>query len=381
MFKYTTAIKKLRKLSKRVKIIRGGTSAGKTFGIIPILIDYAARHPNTEISIVSESIPHLRRGAIKDFLKIMQWTGRFNPDHWNKSLLTYYFTNRSYIEFFSADQEQKLRGARRNILYINECNNVNFESYHQLAIRTNGDIWLDYNPVNTFWVDTELIGDEDSELVVLTYKDNEALDQSIVKEIEKAREKADTSDYWANWWKVYGLGEVGMVQGTIFTNWQQIDNIPSDATLKGIGIDFGYSNDPTAIIATYYHNGVYIFHEVEYKTEMLNSDVAQCVKLLNTHCVCDSAEPKSISELKRLGVRAMPCDKGKDSVNFGIQSIQQMDKFYITSSSTNLIKEVRGYVWMEGKTKPIEHNNHAIDAMRYIYTHLTNKRSGHYDIR
>jgi phage terminase large subunit len=381
MFKYTTAIRKLRKLTKRVKIIRGGTSAGKTFGIIPILIDYAARHSNTEISIVSESIPHLRRGAIKDFLKIMQWTGRFNPEHWNKSLLTYYFTNRSYIEFFSADQEQKLRGARRNILYINECNNVNFESYHQLAIRTNGDIWLDYNPVNSFWVDTELIGDEDSELVVLTYKDNEALDQSIVKEIEKAREKAETSDYWANWWKVYGLGEVGMVQGTIFTNWQQIDNVPSDATLKGIGIDFGYSNDPTAIISTYYHNGTYIFHEVEYKTEMLNSDVAQSVKPLNTHCICDSAEPKSIAELKRLGVRAMPCDKGKDSVNFGIQSIQQMDKFYITSSSTNLIKEVRGYVWMEGKTKPIEHNNHAIDAMRYIYTHLTNKRSGHYDIR
>jgi len=221
-FVYTQAIKKLRKLTKRTKIIPGGTSAGKTYGILPILIDKATKSNGLEISVVSETIPHLRKGALKDFLKIMKVTGRFREQAYNKSLLTYTFANGSYIEFFSADQEGKVRGPRRNILYINECNNINFETYHQLAIRTSNEIWLDYNPTGEFWADIELAGDQDTERLILTYKDNEALSLDIVKEIEKAKIKAfyDTSlddnqlfkesniknAYWSNWWKVYRLG-------------------------------------------------------------------------------------------------------------------------------------------------------------------------------
>ncbi len=162
----------------------GGTSAGKTFGILPILIDRAIKTPLLEISVVSESIPHLRKGALKDFLKIMKATGRYVDKNFNRTMLTYTFTNGSYIEFFSADQEDKVRGPRRNVLYINECNNITFETYHQLQIRTSHEIWLDFNPANEFWAYTELQDDEDVEWLTLTYKDNEALPLSIVKEIE-----------------------------------------------------------------------------------------------------------------------------------------------------------------------------------------------------
>jgi len=173
MFRKTTAIKKILNLKKRIKIIQGGTSAGKTFGILPVLIDRAARTEGIEISVVAETIPHLRRGALKDFLKIMKWTGRFFEDRFNKSLLRYEFANGSVIEFFSADDSSKLRGARRDILYINECNNVTFDAYNELAIRTRKEVYLDFNPANEFWVHTELKDEPDSDFLILTYKDNE----------------------------------------------------------------------------------------------------------------------------------------------------------------------------------------------------------------
>src|SRR6056297_1395877 len=204
MFQATTAQRKISKLRKRIRIVQGGTSSSKTFSIIPMLVQYAIQRPQSEISIVSESIPHLKRGAIRDFKKIMIWTQNWIDQNFNRSTHTYNFTNGSFMEFFSADQSDKLRGARRDVLFINECNNIDFESYQQLAIRTKKFIYLDYNPTSKFWVHNELM--DDADFVVLTYKDNEALEQSIVKEIEKARDKAKYSEYWANWWKVYGLG-------------------------------------------------------------------------------------------------------------------------------------------------------------------------------
>ena len=198
MFQRTTAQAKIAKLRKRVRIVQGGTSSSKTFSIIPLLITHAMQNPYTEISIVSESIPHLKRGAVKDFVNIMVMTGNFRDSQFNKSDLKYKFLNGSFIEFFSADQPDKLRGARRHVLFVNECNNIDFESYNQLAIRTRDFIYLDYNPTQEFWVHTELIKDSDSDFVILTYKDNEALDKAIVKEIEKAKEKAKTSAYWEN---------------------------------------------------------------------------------------------------------------------------------------------------------------------------------------
>lgn len=383
----TTAQSKIAKLKKRLRIVQGGTSSSKTFTILPFLIQYALQTPNSEISIVSESIPHLKRGALKDFLKIMDWTGNLNHNNFNKSNLTYKFTNGSYIEFFSADQPDKLRGARRDILFINECNNVSFESYQQLAIRTKKFIYLDYNPTNEFWVHTELLNTEISDFVILTYKDNEALDEAIVKEIERAKEKAKTSSYWENWWNVYGLGQIGSLEGVIFNNWKTIDQLPSDARLLGYGIDFGYTNDPTAIVEIYKWNEHRIVNEICYNKGLSNSQIA---KYINTKlpCYCDSAEPKSIAELRMYGVNAHAVTKGSDSINFGIQ-IMQEESYLVTSKSLNLINELRKYAWDKDKktgaklNKPIDDYNHGIDSWRYheMETIGLRRNKGKYGIR
>lgn len=368
MFKRTTSINKILSLKKRVKIIQGGTSAGKTFGILPILIDKAIKTNNIEISVVAESIPHLRRGALKDFLKIMRWTNRYTDGNFNKSLLTYQFKNGSSIEFFSADDASKLRGARRDILYINECNNVTFESYNELSIRTKKEVYLDFNPANEFWVHKELKDEEDSDFIILTYKDNEALDQSIISQIEKNRAKGLTSAYWANWWRVYGLGEIGSLDGVIFSNWKEIESIPDEAVLVGLGMDFGYTNDPTSIIEVYKWNGKRILNEICYKQGMLNSDI---VKVLPNNVIiyADSAEPKSIDEIKRFGKLIKGVTKGKDSILYGID-VMQGQEYLVTKSSVNLIKELRSYCWDTDRSgerlnKPIDNYNHAIDAIRY----------------
>lgn len=384
-FKYTTSIKKLRKIKTRLRVIPGGTSAGKTFSILPLLIDDAIKTPNLEISVVSESIPHLRKGAIKDFLKIMKLTKRYIDDNWNRTLLTYYFSNGSYIEFFSADQEDKVRGPRRNILYINECNNLIFETYHQLAIRTSHYIWLDFNPSHEFWVYTELKDDPDSTWLTLTYKDNEGLPDSIVKEIEKAKYKGfhdpdgDINDdsniknkYWANWHKVYALGLLGSLDGVIFSNWKTVKEIPKDAEYIGTGLDFGYTNDQTAIVDVYKWGQYRIVDLVCYAKGMSNDAITDKLKdgSIKREVWADSAEPKSIDYILSKGINIKPVTKGADSIMYGI-TLMQEGEYMITESSTDLIKEVRFYVWAKDKTgkqvnKPESgQQDHAIDAWRY----------------
>jgi phage terminase large subunit len=386
MFRRTTATNKVLALKKRTKIVQGGTAASKTYSILAVLVNKAIQTPNLEISVVAESIPHLRRGALRDFIKILKWTNRYKDTQFNKSLLTYQFSNGSLFEFFSADDSSKLRGARRDILYINECNNVTFESYNELSIRTKKEVYLDFNPANEFWVHTELKDEPDSDFIILTYKDNEALDKSIVDQIEKNRLKAETSTYWSNWWRVYGLGEIGMLEGVIFSNWKQIDNIPKEAKIIGIGLDFGYTNDPTAIIEVYLYNGQRILNELAYQTGLLNSDIA---KVLPKHVpvYADSSEPKSIDEIRRYGIMIKGVTKGKDSILYGID-VMQRNEYLVTSNSTNLIKELRAYCWDTDKTgtrlnKPIDFNNHSIDATRYheMETLGINSSYGQYAIR
>jgi len=381
----TTAARKINSLKKRIKIIQGGTSASKTFSTLFILINKAMFYDNLEISVVAESIPHLRRGAVRDFLKIMKWGNRYTETSFNKSYLKYEFQNGSFIEFFSADDASKLRGARRDILYINECNNVSFESYNELSIRTKKEIYLDFNPSNEFWVHNELKDEDDADFIILTYKDNEALDEGIVQQIEKNRLKAKTSTYWENWWRVYGLGEIGQLQGAVFTNYKLIDKIPAEARLIGIGIDFGYTNDPTSIIEVYKHNETRILNELTYQTGLLNSDIAKILPS-NVPCYADSAEPKSIRTIQLSGITIKGVTKGRDSINYGID-VMQRENYLVTSNSTNLIKELRSYCWDTDKTgkrlnKPIDNFNHAIDAVRYheMETLGMNKNYGSYNI-
>jgi len=374
MFTLTTAISRIRRMTARKKVIQGGTSAGKTLAILAVLIDIAAKN-KTEISVVSESIPHLRRGAIKDFAKVMQWTGRWVADRWNKTLLTYHFANGSIIEFFSADSEARLRGARRQVVYINEANNIDFESYYQLAIRTSEAIYIDFNPTHEFWAHTEVLPEQDAELIILTYNDNEALPDTIKRDIELNRTKAETSAYWANWWKVYGLGQVGTLQGAIYEDFEVVEGIDvSRAKFVALGLDWGFSNDPTALVAIYRQGDCLLIQELLYSTGLTNQDIADKLRSLGItrawEIVADSAEPKSIEEIYRLGFNIKPAEKGPDSVRNGIDILKRF-KLQVTKDSTNLIKELRSYTWAtdkEGKNTgvPIDSFNHACDAMRYV---------------
>jgi len=302
MFQRTTVINKIKALTRFVKGIQGGTSAGKTYGVLPILIDICIKNKLTETSVVAESIPHLKRGAMKDFKKIMLETNRWVDSRWNATDFKYTFSNGSQIEFFSADNDSKLRGARRDYLYMNEANNMTFHAYTELASRTKQGVYLDWNPVNEFWFHTDLMNDYDVDFIIVNYTDNEACPESALNFILKAKEKAITSSYWENWYKVYGLGEIGSLEGVIFNNWQTIDAIPKDARLIGYGLDFGYTNDPTAIVEVYKWNDKRIVNEICYKKELSNSMISKFITT-KLPCYCDSAEPKSIKELRILGVK------------------------------------------------------------------------------
>jgi len=340
------------------------------------LIAYA-QHPdvrNELISVVSETMPHLKRGAMRDFLNIMQQHGYYQESSWNRSDFIYLFPNGNKIEFFSADMPSKVRGPRRDVLFINEANNVPYETFTQLEIRTKKIIWLDWNPVSEFWFYKDennkpnIIARPDCDFITLTYLDNEALDQAIVKTIE-ARKGNKT------WWKVYGKGELGEAEGRIYTGWEFIDGIPHEARLERAGLDFGYTNDPTSIVDIYYYNGGYIIDEVLYQKGLSNRQIADVLngRELRPLVYADAAEPKSIDEIKLYGVPILPAKKGQGSILQGIQYIQDQ-KISVTKRSLNVIKEYRNYLWAKDKNteqnlnKPIDAFNHSMDAIRYGFS-------------
>lgn len=370
-FIYTNAIRKMRKMKQRIKIVQGSSSAGKTFGIIPILIDKAIKNPLLTISIVSESLPHLRRGAIKDFLSIMKMTNRYIDSHWNKTNSVYTFANGSYIEFFSVEDDTKLRGARRNCLYVNEANNINYPAYIQLAMRTDNDIWLDYNPTHKFWVE-EILDEGEAERVILTYKDNEALSKTVIDFLESKRILAKTSNYWENWCRVYLDGLVGSLEGVIFNDYNVLDKLPIEAELIAYGTDFGFSNDPSTVTGVYRWNGEIILDEVIYQKGLLTNELAKLMKQNNVsgNVFCDSSDPRSIAELRAFGISAYPVKKGADSILYGI-NLMQSYKLNVTKHSTNLIHELDNYKWSEKDgvklNKPIDIFNHCIDGVRYVF--------------
>lgn len=373
LYTATTAVNKILALRKRLRVLQGSSSAGKTIAVLLILIDRAQSEPQKLFSVVSETLPHLKKGAIRDFLNIMEGHNYYNDPQWNRTDFIYTFENGTRIEFFSADSPDKVRGPRRDVLFINEANNISYETYTQLAIRTNETIYLDYNPVAEFWVHDEIINniDPDTNLpttshdfIILTYKDNDALPQAVVDELESRRKNV-------GWWKVYGEGQLGEATGVIYPRWNQIDSIPEGARLERYGVDFGYSNDPTAIVAVYYYNQGYILDEILFQKGMSNKQIADTILAQETKAlvIADSAEPKSIDEIRAYGVNIQPALKGQGSVLQGIQIVQDQN-ISITKRSLNGIKANKNYVWntdMDGKptNSPDHFWSDFCDAVRY----------------
>lgn len=366
----TTATKKVKRLRKRIRLLAGGTSASKTIStLLYLIVKCQLDTKPTLTSVVSESFPHLRKGAMRDFLNIMQEHGLFEDDRWSKTDFTYTFPMNdgnngivpgyegSKIEFFSADQPGKVRGPRRDRLYVNEANNVHREAWEQLLLRTREFALADWNPVTDFYMyeDYGLIDeppegeqpsstDPDTDFLILTYKDNEALDAAIIQEIEKRRMNKQ-------WFRVYGEGKRGEVEGKIFKGWKIGVEIPHEARLERRGLDFGFSNDPTVIVDIYYYNGGYILDEQLYRKGMHNKDIADRINSMEHNevlVVADSAEPKSIDEIANYGVNIIGAEKGQGSVKRMIDYVQSQ-QVSITARSTNLIKSYRNFMWKTDK--------------------------------
>lgn len=375
-FRETRATTKLLALDKRIKAVAGGTSASKTISILLILIDkcvvYANRGDSLLVSVVSESLPHLKRGAMRDFINIMESHGYFKEANWNRTDFSYSFSPKVKMEFFGVDSPDKVRGPRRDVLFMNEANNCPYHSFDQLEVRTKDEIWLDWNPTNEFWFYSEILPhrEVDLDFVTLTYKDNDALSENIVQSIESRRHNA-------GWWKVYGEGQLGEVEGKIYKDWTIVDAVPHEARLERLGLDFGYANDPAALVAVYFYNGGYIVDELIHRTHMSNRKIADYINssnYTNILVVADSAEPKSIDEMREYDVNITGAIKGSGSRNFGIQFVQDQ-RMSMTKRSVNVIKSYRNYMWRTDKDGnildiPDHHFSDAMDAIRYALESL-----------
>jgi phage terminase large subunit len=376
VYKDTTATKKIFQLKKRIRAVAGGTSASKTISILIWLIDYCQVKQGRakRCSVVSESYPHLEGGAIFDFKNIMQDKGYWSDSRWNATKHIYTFPTGNELQFFSPDTYGKAHGPRRDVLFVNEANNLAYNIVDQLMTRTREVVFMDWNPTNEFWFYTELKPNrQDIDFITLTYLDNEALDKVTVAEIEAHKHNK-------NWWKVYGLGQLGEVEGRVFKDWAIIDEVPHHARLVARWLDFGYTNDPTSIGSIYYHDGGYIADEELYQKGMLNKPIADFLSNLadpQTIVVADSAEPKSIAEIKGYGLNIIGVTKRKGESNadnfvkwsIGLVQDQRMS---ITKRSVNTIKEYRGLMWLTDKDGKILNEedpkcaNHSMAGIRYV---------------
>ena len=353
---------------------RGGTRSTKTYSALQFLVFLAVGLAAKKlISVVSETLPHLKKGAIRDFEKILQDEGVIqstlkDDSRWNATDCTFTFANGTIIEFFSVDNPMRVHGPSRDILFVNEGQNIKWETVNQLMIRTREFIIVDYNPTHEFWAHTELATDARFKSIVSTYKDNPFLTPAQVEDIEKGKKNK-------NWWRVYGLGLTGQLEGVIY-QFEQIDRMPDNAGLVRIGgLDYGFTNSKTAgvdILADIRRKELYL-DEMFYNTGMLNSDI---IRALNAHgfpkkgprLYADCAEPKSNEEIKRAGFNVFGSYKGK-SIEEQIAFVQGW-KIYVTKRSVNLIKEGRNYIWdtdADGNklNVPIKDFDHGMDAMRY----------------
>ena len=367
----TTATRKIAAMEKRIRGVQGGTGASKTVSIELLLINAAqADETPTLTSIVSESLPHLKKGAIREFQRIMQAHRYWADSRWRETDHIYTFETGSQVEFFGADDADKLRGGRRDRLFLNEANNISLLAFDELEVRTKEYVYLDWNPVREFWFYTDVLGRRDDvDYIKLNFQDNEACPEEILRSIEQRRNRP-------GWYKVYGLGELGEIEGRIYTEWKILDEIPHEARLERRWLDFGYTADPTAIGDVYYYNGGYILDEQLYQKGLSNRQIAEFLKNLpSVLTIADSAEPKSIDEIKSYGINIVPSIKGKDSVAQGIQTVQDQ-RISVTKRSIEILKEYRNYLWFmdkNGKTQNWEDPmcaNHHMSGIRYAFASL-----------
>ncbi len=375
----TKATKILLTLKNKIRAVSGGTGASKTYSIMMILIDYAQANKNQKIDIVSESFPHLEDGVIHDFKEIMIGRNYWNDKLWNDTKHIYTFETKSVIKFISFDKLGKTHGPRRDVLFLNEGNYLPWNIVDQLITRTRKIVWIDWNPSEEFWFQLEMLGKrididflgEKGNLPPLTYLDNEALTQDEINEIESHKGNK-------NWWRVYGLGLLGELEHQIYKGWRVIDDVPFEARLERRWLDFGYTNDESAIGNIYYYNNGWIFDEELYQKGMSNKQLADFLNSLpkkETTIVADSAEPKSIDELRAYGLNVAPCQKGQDSVRAGIQLVQDQP-ISVTRRSLNVLKEQRNYMWMTDKNGKILNEedpackNHHMSGIRYALSTL-----------
>lgn len=353
---------------KRRALNEGGTSSSKTFSIMQglILIAQHAKEPLV-ISVVSESLPHLKRGCIRDLFNILGESQDHNPK-WNKTEHAYTF-DFAIVEFFPADQPSKMRGGRRHILFINECNNVAYDAYRELDVRTRLFTFLDWNPVGEFWAhENGLLNAPENAYIHSTYLDAlNVLPPEVVANIESNKTKDP------NWWNVYGLGRLGKVEGLVYPYFEQEDALPGHGDII-YGLDFGYSGDPTVLVRNEFTPLEVHSQELIYEWSLTNADLGARfaelgIKKHGAEIYADSADPKSIEELCRLGYNVKPVTKGADSVEFGHQKVRQLKGFW-TKDSLNCIKEQRNFRYVKDKdgkfTEKTTHQwSHGMDARRY----------------
>jgi phage terminase large subunit len=385
MFQTSVIFERNYNSTAEVIVNQGGTSSGKTYSILQVLCLKAIGENDQVITVVGQDVPNLKSGALRD----MQTIVASSPDiqswikGYNASDRIYTFHNGSIIEFKSYQDPQDAKSGKRHYLFMNEANGINYWIYWELARRTNKQVFIDYNPNARFWVHDKLIGKEGVELIISDHRHNPFLSDKTRRDIEGIRNEDEEL------WKVYARGMTGKIEGLIYRNWGTIGTIPSDAHLIGYGMDFGFTNDPTAVVGVYRYNGELIIDEVMYHKGYTNQDISQYFTQSgidrSVTIVADSAEPKSIEEIRRMGWRIEGANKGKDSILNGIDILKRF-RINVTNRSTNLLKELNAYKWKEkdgnATNVPIDSFNHGMDALRYLALNkLAEKNRGKYAIQ
>ena len=353
-----------------IVVNQGGTSSGKTYSILQVLMLYAVAQQRKVITVVGQDIPNLKSGALRDALTITDESDTIKNAilSYNKSERVFQFRNGSIIEFRSYADPQDAKSGKRDYLFINEANGISWDIYQELSLRTKTRIYIDYNPNAEFWVHDRLIGRKNVQLIISDHRHNPFLSTKMRQKIESIKNED------IELWKVYARGMTGKISGLVLNNWQLCDDIPPRAKLVAIGLDFGFTNDETGCLAVFKQNGELWVDELFYETGLTNPDIAKQLSTIglskNALIVADSAEPKSIEELRRLGWNIVPAKKGADSINISIDILKRY-KLNISRRSINLRRELARYKWktdLAGRTlnEPIDRWNHLIDPLRYV---------------